>query len=151
MINAIYINGDKNIEDAIFVRNKVFVDEQNIDYNIVFDGEDKEAVHVVAYEDKNPVGTGRMAIKDNLYLIGRIAVLKEKRGNYYGDLIVRMLIQKAFDIGADFIEVHSQLPAVNFYRKIGFEECGEVYQEADIDHINMRLEKGKMKRKCNCK
>ncbi|WP_113672962.1 GNAT family N-acetyltransferase [Vallitalea guaymasensis] len=151
MINAIYINGDKNIEDAIFVRDKVFVNEQNIDYNIVFDGEDKEAVHVVVYEDKNPVGTGRMTIQDNLYLIGRIAVLKEKRGNYYGDLIVRMLIQKAFDTGADFVEVHSQLPAVNFYKKIGFEEFGEVYQEADIDHINMRLEKGKMKRKCNCK
>ncbi|GMQ58598.1 hypothetical protein AN1V17_29930 [Vallitalea sediminicola] len=151
MINAIYINGDKDIEDAIFVRNKVFVNEQNIDYSIVFDSDDTEAIHVVVYEGKSPVGTGRMTNKDNEYLIGRIAVLKEKRGNYYGDLIVRMLIQKGFDVGADFIEVHSQLPAANFYKKIGFSEYGEVYQEANIDHISMRLEKGKMKRKCNCK
>lgn len=151
MISGVYINGDKDIKDTVFVRNEVFVNEQNIDYNIVFDGIDHEAIHVVVYEDKSPVGTGRLVSRDNIYLIGRIAVLKEKRGNNYGDLIVKMLIQKAFDMGADFIEVHSQISAVDFYKKIGFVEYGEIYTEAGISHINLKLEKGKMKKKCNCK
>ncbi|GKX30309.1 hypothetical protein SH1V18_27890 [Vallitalea longa] len=151
MITGVYINGDKDIKDALFVRDEVFVNEQNIDYNIVFDGIDEEAIHVVVYEDKSPVGTGRLIFKDGIYLIGRIAVLKNKRGNNYGDLVVKMLIQKAFDSGADYIEVHSQLKAVPFYKKIGFVEYGEVYSEADISHLNMKLEKGKMKKKCNCK
>jgi predicted GNAT family N-acyltransferase len=150
MINAIYINGDRDIKDAVLVRDKVFVNEQNIDYNSVFDGNDSQAIHVIVYEGKNPVGTGRMIEKDNVYIIGRIAVLKEKRGNYYGDLIVRMLITKAFDMGAIYIEVHSQLPVMDFHKKIGFQEYGEVYQQENIEHINMKLTKDKIKKRCKC-
>lgn len=151
MINAIYINGNEDVKDAFSVREKVFIDEQNIDGNIVFDNLDKRAKHVVVYKDKNPVGTGRLIYHNGAYLIGRIAVLKEKRGSHYGDLVVRMLVQKAFDMGAEFVELHSQLSAVNFYKKIGFQESGEVYQEASIDHINMRLKKGQLKKGCNHK
>lgn len=151
MISGVYIDGNKDIEDAVFVREQVFVNEQHIPNNLVFDDFDNEAIHVIVYEDKKPVGTGRLVFDNGIYLIGRIAVLTDKRGNNYGDLVVKMLIQKAFDMGAEYIEVHSQIKAVMFYKKIGFIESSEIYKEAGIDHITMKLQKGKMIKKCNCK
>jgi predicted GNAT family N-acyltransferase len=144
MIRAIYIKGE-DLTDAFFIRKKVFIEEQKIDVNIDFDDLDKDAIHVVAYEDNYPVGTGRLINKENIYIIGRIAVLKEKRGNYYGDLIVRMLIKKAFDSGAEFVDIHSQLSAISFYKKIGFKEYGKKYVVASIEHIDMRLLKENFK------
>lgn len=151
MITALYVDGDSDCKDAFYVREEVFVKGQEIDKHIVFDDIDKKAIHVVVYEDDQPVGSGRLVNNDNEYLIGRIGVLEHKRGNYYGDLIVRMLIQKAFDLGAQEIIIHSQLPPVQFYKKIGFIEFGDVYKEASIDHIKMKLKKENIKKKCSKK
>ncbi|MCT4597295.1 MAG: GNAT family N-acetyltransferase [Vallitalea sp.] len=151
MITAIYIDGNSDCKDAFYVREEVFVKGQNIDKNLVFDDLDEHAIHVVVYEDSKPVGCGRLINSSDEYLIGRIGVLEHKRGNYYGDLIVRMLIQKAFDIGAQEISVHSQLPAVKFYNKIGFKEYGDIYKEASMDHINMKLIKENLRKNCNKK
>lgn len=151
MIKALYINGKNDLNDAFYVREQVFVKEQNIDTNLVFDDLDNEAIHVVVYENNMPVGSGRIIRDNDEYLIGRIGVLQENRGKDYGDLIVRMLIQKGFDMGANQIVVHSQLPPVPFYKKIGFKEVGEIYEEASIEHITMILVKENLIKNCHNK
>ena len=63
--------------------------------------------------------------------------------NYRRQGIGRKMIQALMDYGrnnsiTDF-HVSSQVTAVEFYRKMGFEPFGEEFIEAGIMHINMKL------------
>ena len=119
------------------IRRAVFIEEQNVPESIELDGRDPDCFHVLA-SDKNgrPVGTARM---DNKGKIGRMAVLQDHRRRGIG----RKMIQALMDYGrknsiTDF-HVSSQITAIGFYRKMGFEPFGEEFIEAGIKHINMKL------------
>ena len=121
------------------VRRAVFVEEQNVPESIDFDGSDTYFVHVLA-TDKNglPVGTARINSEGR---IGRMAVLKNFRQRGIG----RKMIQALMDYGrknsiTDF-HLSSQVTAVGFYKKMGFEPAGKEFLEAGIIHINMKLKK----------
>ncbi|MCC8022191.1 MAG: GNAT family N-acetyltransferase, partial [Clostridiales bacterium] len=75
------------------------------------------------------------------YHLGRIAVLKECRGRQLGDFLVRMMADRCFAHGAREVHLGAQDHAVGFYRKIGFEVCGEEYDDAGIPHFPMVLKR----------
>ena len=121
------------------VRRAVFIEEQNVPESIELDGSDPDFIHVLA-SDKNgrPVGTARINRKGK---IGRMAILQ----NYRRQGIGRKMSQKLMDYVrknsiTDF-HVSSQVTAIGFYRKMGFEPFGEEFIEAAIMHINMKLKK----------
>ena len=126
-----------DLKDAYVIRTEVFVKEQNVPMEIEMDELDKTAQHVVVYNGTKPIATGRLVIKEEGYLLGRIAVLKEQRGLHLGDLVVRMLVRKAFDMGAQEVHLHAQTKVQKFYEKLGFLAYGDIYDEAGIEHINM--------------
>lgn len=75
-------------EDAIFIRKEVFVKEQG--FKNEFDEKDNEAHFLVGYENDNPIATCRIfydTVK-NIYIFGRIAVLKPYRGMGLGSLLL---------------------------------------------------------------
>lgn len=138
MISSKWFSGYDNLDDCHYIRNSVFVDEQKIDKNLEFDGSDTNAFcHLAVYENNKPVATGRIIIENSQYLIGRVAVLKEFRKKGYGDLVIRMLIRKAYDSGAEKQYVHAQISAKGFYEKLGFIPYGNEFDEAGINHICM--------------
>lgn len=81
---------------------------------------DRFAFHLVIYEDSRPFGTGRLLFKGGRYFIDNVCVLKEFRGKKYSDLIVRMLVRKASDIGAreTYASVESKYKSI--FENIGF-------------------------------
>ncbi len=93
------------------IRNSVFIEEQNVDAALDFDGQDKSAMHALATLDKKPIATGRM-LKDGH--IGRIAVLKNYRGRGLGSKIVLSLIKEAENCGYSRIYLGAQKHAVGF-------------------------------------
>lgn len=149
MISASYSEGYDAMKDVLPIRELVFVKEQGMHRDDVTDALDDVAIHVVAYEGHQPVGAGRLIISPEGCSIGKIAVIKEKRKKYYGDLIVRMLIQKGFDLGAKAIMVHAQHEAIPFYETIGFEAVGEVYERQAMTCRDMILKKDKIRKKCH--
>ena len=76
--------------------------------------------------------------------------MKEYRHKGYGDFVVRMLIDKAFTMGAKEIFVDAQLHAVDFYKTIGFRPVGDVFEEAGIEHQKMVVEPHTCTRQCGC-
>lgn len=130
---------DDVVTDAHIIRIKVFVNEQKVPEELEMDDKDKEAYHIVIYDGEKAVATGRLVLENKEYIIGRIAVIKKERRNGYGDLVVRILIRKAFDLGADKVIVHAQIGAMKFYEKIGFVASSEEYIEdgTGIPHIDM--------------
>jgi predicted GNAT family N-acyltransferase len=70
--------------------------------------------------------------------IGRMAVLKAHRKARVGALLLTTLEDEARRRGVNGIMLHSQLYALEFYKKQGYEPLGQVFQEAGIDHLEMR-------------
>ena len=118
------------------IRNRVFTEEQHIDEEIDFDGQDPGSVHVLVTSGGRYVGTGRMLGDGH---IGRLAVLKEFRGRGLGAAAVRALVEEAGKSSMERVYLGSQDHAVGFYEKLGFSVCGEPYNEAGIEHIHMEL------------
>lgn len=151
MIRGKFLKADDPETAKCFaIRKKVFVEEQHCPVEEEFDDVDKYAMFAAVYDsDENIVGTGRVFIDDQgQYHAGRIAVLKEARGNSYGDFIVRMLCDRAFSNGAEEVHLGAQTQAIGFYEKIGFVVCGEIYQDAGIPHKPMVLKKSNFCSQC---
>lgn len=123
MISAKFFQGRENIKDCIEIRIKVFCEELNYKQDTITDIYDEFAFNVLAYENNSAVGTGRLLFKDGKYIIDKICVLKEYRGNNIGDLITRMLIRKAVDIGADKVYIQTDKKYRPIFEKVGFKEA----------------------------
>lgn len=96
---------------------------------------DRFAFHLVIYQDSRPFGTGRLLFKNGRYFIDNIYILKEFRGKRYSDLIIRMLVRKAYDIGAE--ETYASVE--NKYKSI-FENIGFTVAEIE-DEFNVLMVK----------
>ena len=138
MFSTKWFDGFEDLKDSFEIRREVFCKEQGISEELEFDGSDSEAVIVVVYEDNNPVATGRVIRIENEMRLGRIAVKSEHRGKRYGDLVVRMLIRRCYDMGAEEQYVHAQVQAKGFYERLGFVPYGDEYMEDGILHISMK-------------
>lgn len=132
-----WLKGTDDLTDAFIVRFNVFVDEQQVPAEIEIDDIDKIAEHIVVYVNNVPVGTGRVFSLNGQYMLGRIAVLKEYRKQHIGSLIVKALLNKAWEMGADEVHIHAQVSALKFYYSLGFIPYGEHFDEAGIEHVSM--------------
>jgi len=129
---------DSSLYDmACRIRFEVFVYEQGVPEEIEIDEYDASAEHVVAFRDDKPVGCGRIVILDGSAKIGRVAVVKSERGKGVDRKICEELIKIGSEKGVNEFILHSQLTAVDFYRKLGFEAVGGIFKEAGIDHVKM--------------
>ena len=137
MIKTTVVNfDDKHAGEIKRIRNTVFTGEENIDEHADFDGQDPEAIHVLVEMDGKYVGTGRM-LKDGH--IGRLAVLKSERGKGLGKKIMFTLIDQAKNQNLDRVYLGAQKHAIEFYKKIGFTEYGNSYEEVGITHVHMEI------------
>ena len=126
--------------DAFLVRQEVFILEQGVPAELELDELDSSAAHVLAYQDAHCIGTGRLVnLSAKQAQIGRMAVLAKFRGKGVGKQILRKLVELAASQGAREIILHSQVSAIPFYEKLGFQVQGGIYDEAGIPHRNMML------------
>lgn len=142
MCNIKFIkSNDSEFDFVKRIRTAVFTDEQGADSATEFDNYDSAADFALLYDTDKPVGTARVVKLNKGFKIGRIAVLKECRGKGYGAVIVRAVLEKAFEKGADTVYVDAQNYAVPFYEKIGFKVIGNEITDRGLPHIPMIIEK----------
>ena len=132
-INAKIAKTQKEIMDHVMVRGKVFIIEQAIDWAIEFDGLDYECVLFVAYFDGKPVGAARL-YKNK---IGRVATLKQYRNRGVARAIMGSIETYARKKQIPLLKLHAQLYVSEVYEKLGYTPRGDIFKEADIDHIYM--------------
>lgn len=78
------ISSKKNLEKAFAIRIRVFVAEQGVPQEIEMDRDDKRALQFLAIEAGKAVGTARVVMRQKGAKIGRMAVLKTRRGGALG-------------------------------------------------------------------
>lgn len=126
----------KEFLDNVLVRGKVFIVEQEIDWELEFDGLDDECSLYIAYIDKTPVGAARL-YKNK---VGRVATLKEFRKKGVATAIMNFIEKDAKENGLKEIKLNAQLYVSDFYENLGYKKVGDIFTEADIKHIKMTKE-----------
>lgn len=121
------------------IRYQVFVIEQKVPEEMEWDEYDQDAFHAVAKSHDQIIGTGRLILNQTIAKIGRMAIDKEFRGKGIGIGILRALINKGKEKGAQEFILHAQTHAIAIYAKEGFEPYGPIFDEAGIPHVEMRL------------
>ena len=117
------------------IRSEVFIAEQGVPPELEWDGEDPEALHLLAEAaDGQPVGTGRMLADGH---IGRMCVLRHHRGRGVGSALLAGLLHRVRCEGYPAPYLNAQVSAAAFYRRHGFSAVGEVFTEAGIPHVRM--------------
>ena len=125
--------------DASSVRDSVFVQEQGIAAEMVWDTHDQTALHVVAYNGLGqPVASGRLLqAGEGIGKLGRMAVTQVLRGSGLGHALLKALTHAARQRGNTTLQLHAQRSAEGFYQRAGFVPEGEAFTEVDIAHIKM--------------
>ena len=124
----------KEYEDILEIRKKVFVEEQNVPFNIEIEHEE-DSKHVICFIDQLAVGTGRWRKTKNGIKLERFAVLTDFRNKGIGKEIVNFILSEISSNNT--IYLHAQEAVVNFYKKLGFKVSGKKFYEADILHSKM--------------
>lgn len=123
-------------QEAKMIREKVFIEEQG--FKNEFDDIDLTCLHLVVFQDHQPVGCARMFDNQGEMILGRIAVLKEYRHLHLGSYILQCLEKKAKELKYSKVILSAQVRASHFYLKNGYESYGEEYLDEYCPHIHMR-------------
>ncbi len=124
---------------AVFaLRHEVFVIEQAVAPELERDEFDAGAVHLVALRNDTVIGTLRMVRNGDIARIGRMAVGAAARKAGVGSRLMSTGEALAAQMGVKEIILHAQLTAKEFYRRLGYREQGDIFDEAGIAHVEMR-------------
>ncbi len=128
--------GKDHYEDAYSIRKQVFMIEQG--FQSEEDEIDNTCVHCVIYDQDKPVACGRyFSESENQMTVGRIAVLKEYRGQQLGNLVMKAIEKNILETSTQVIRLSAQVQAKSFYEKLGYECIGEEYLDEHCPHIMM--------------
>ena len=122
------------------IREKVFIEEQKVTPQLEWDGIDEKAIHFLVYKDEKAIGCARALVIENHMQLGRMAILKEYRGEGIGSNLIEKVITTAKLNQLSLIDISAQCHAIDFYKKFGFKVISDIYLDAEIPHRDMRLE-----------
>lgn len=121
------------------VRRNVFQEEQGVAADLDFDGLDAAATQLIAYWQGEPIGTARIrSLNEQLAKIERVAVLRSFRGLGVGQALMEKAIAYLVQTGIAEAKINAQIQVKNFYERLGFQQRGELFEEAGILHVEMR-------------
>lgn len=117
------------------IRQRVFIEEQNVPPDLEWDDEDATAIHFLLILNEQPTGTARLLPSGR---IGRVALLPEARNKGLGKVLMKAVMQHARQSGIPQLELSAQTHALGFYQQLGFVVCSDIYLDAGIAHQTMR-------------
>jgi predicted GNAT family N-acyltransferase len=122
--------------EAIFeIRRTVFVIEQSVSEEEEYDEFESSSTHLFATCDNQVVGTCRFRNTSLGIKLERFAVIKAYRAQSVGASLLKAAL--ALVDHDRMIYLHAQVQVVEFYKKYGFAQEGEQFEEAGIQHFKM--------------
>ena len=129
----------RDLHDVLKLRFDVFVLEQESLYPEI-DGQDTEAVHIIARSRDEIVGVARILGPTDAgeAVIGRVAIDRQARGTGLGRRIVAAAIAHISETAPERpIRLGAQLHLEGFYASFGFSRVSGVYDDGGIPHVDM--------------
>lgn len=129
------ITGD-DMKQSLLIRRKVFVEEQGVPEEHVFDYFEDDSMHYLVFVDKNPVGTARWRKQSIGIKMERFAVIREYRNRGLGSSLLNAMLGDLRD-KYSYIYLNAQESAVSFYLQRGFQVEGPEFVIAGVPHYKM--------------
>ena len=124
-------------EALLALRHEVFVEEQGVPTDLEIDEHDETALHIVAFDDGELVGTCRVLRAGSQAKFGRLVVARRARGRGIGAALLARLVEIAR--GHDCTHI-SWTAAVAYPRVIAFyEREGAFIVSRDDKQVTFRL------------
>ncbi|MFD2515000.1 GNAT family N-acetyltransferase [Pontibacter locisalis] len=138
MIELKRIKNEQDLKTAHSIREQVFVLEQKVPREAELDEHEPVSKHYLATYEGVPCGAARWRVTQDGVKLERFAVLQSYRNKSIGAHILKAVLE---DVQQEHtgkkVYLNAQLPAVNFYKRHGFEPEGEMFTECDIKHYKM--------------
>ena len=134
------IQNDQDFEKAKAMRVAIFVEEQGVPFEDEFDRFDVldgACQHILVYHEGEAVGTGRLRFVGDFGKLERICITKEYRKFGLGRVIIEGLEETARQAGKTAFKLHAQVQASGFYKKLGYTEASDIFDEVGIPNIIM--------------
>jgi predicted GNAT family N-acyltransferase len=125
---------------VLSLRHEVFCVEQGVPPDLEQDGLDRTALHLVALDGGEVVGTCRILTGGDSWRLGRMAVRADRRADGIGRQLMELAHREARGAGARRVSLAAQTPVQGFYERQGYIPHGDVFIEAGIPHILMDRE-----------
>jgi predicted GNAT family N-acyltransferase len=131
--------GAAEVEAAMDLRVKVFIDEQGVDASEEMDELDEVSLQIVGLDDAGVIATCRLRdLGDGEWKLERMAVDRRIRGLGVGARLLEGAERQARERGAETMVLHAQRRAEAFYGSQGYVSEGDTFLEAEIEHVRMR-------------
>lgn len=137
MIKVSIADSKRDLDAVYAIRRRVFIEEQRVPESIEIDELEKLSIHFLATCDDIPCGAGRLRFSDNQGKAERVCVLKEKRNQGIGAIIMKKMEEITKEKGYPSLILNAQTHAEPFYHQIGYETISDVFLDAGIDHVTM--------------
>jgi N-acetylglutamate synthase-like GNAT family acetyltransferase len=148
MIEGKYYYVKDDLTKILEISNKVYHRNQTNYNDLLKKGLEQETIYAGAYANCNPVAMARLQRDNQIFYIDEIAVLEEEQRKGYGDFIVRMLVDKAFTLGGEEVNVLSPSHIKEFFKKIGFKPYEDDFKQDEITFTKLKIRHDDMIKKC---
>ncbi|KIC96154.1 GNAT family N-acetyltransferase [Flavihumibacter solisilvae] len=99
---------------------------------------EREEILIGAFEDEKMLGCCMLVKEDNsIVRLRQMAVSNNLQGKGIGRALMNFAENIARDRGFKKLTMHARKTAVGFYEHLGYEVCGEEFQEVTIPHFVM--------------
>ena len=129
--------GDEELAAAFALRRAVFVQEQGVPLDEELDDRDADALHLVALDGADVVGTCRLLDDGDALKLGRMAVAARARRRGIAGRLLEEAEARARARGLARIRLSSQIGARMVYERAGYLAYGGPFLDAGIEHVMM--------------
>jgi predicted GNAT family N-acyltransferase len=131
------IAGDDELAAALALRERVFCAEQGVSLEGDRDGLDDGALHLIALEDGNIVGTCRLLFDGDVARFQRLCVAPEARRHGLGAALLAEAERAARAAHVARMDLHAQTAALALYEQAGYTAYGVPFDDEGIEHLAM--------------
>ena len=125
-------------QDALALRQAVFVNEQHVPAALEIDADEARAHYLVGYQRQQPVATLRLLATDDYYHVQRVAVAKSARRQGLGQQLMQAAADFTQQSGKRGLILNAQVSAIAFYTRLGYVATDKPrFFEAGIQHQEM--------------
>ncbi len=108
-------------QDAKYIREQVFIQEQGIAPEDEWDDLDATVLHFIVYDKEQPIATARLLPQHS---VGRVAVLMPYRKQGIGKILMQHIIEYARQHKLPYLKLSAQSYVTAFYEALGFKVQG---------------------------
>ena len=137
------VESREEINQVLHIRKIVFIEGQSVPEERERDKYDKTAKHFLVLYNNKPIGCARVRFYRDFLIktakIERMAIKDNYQNKGIGKKLLKYLIEFCKKAGAEKAILNAQCHAERFYKSCGFKPHGKVFMDANIEHIEMRI------------